>query len=131
MTDPRIPIADPFAMWREWVAQSERQWNALLNEAMTTDQYGQSLGRFMELYLVMQKSLGEAMGRYFTALNIPTRGDVLALGQRLSAIEERLTRLEASLERLGTARADGEGAAAPVRRPPRTKTPAPAGGEAP
>jgi len=94
VTDPRIPIADPFAMWREWVAQSERQWNALLNEAMTTDQYGQSLGRFMELYLVMQKSLGEAMGRYFTALNIPTRGDVLALGQRLSAIEERLTRLE-------------------------------------
>ncbi len=123
MTDPQVPVPDPFAMWREWVAQSERQWNALLNQAMGTDQYGQSLARFMELYLGLQKSMGEAMGRYFTALNIPTRTDVLALGQRLSGIEERLAGLEASLERLGAARrTDGEGATTPAR-PRRTKTP--------
>jgi len=110
-------------MWREWVGQSERQWNAFLNQTMASDQYGQSLGRFMELYVTMQKGMSEAMGRTLTALNLPTRTDILALGDRLAAIEERLATIETRLERLAGAEA-GDGSAAAVSRPPRTKRPA-------
>ncbi len=115
---------DPFAMWREWVTQSERQWNAFLNEAMATEQFSQSLGRMMDVYLNMQKSMNEMMGRYFTALNMPTRTDVLSLGNRLSEIEERLASLETAVLALqpgALARATG---AAPIPRPPRTRKPA-------
>jgi polyhydroxyalkanoic acid synthase PhaR subunit len=111
---------DPFAMWREWVSQSERQWNTFLNQAMGSESYSQSVGRFMEFYVAAQKQLGDTMGRYLTALNLPTRDDLLALGDRLAAIETRLARLEATLTRGG----DGIGEdAVPAARPPRTRRP--------
>lgn len=137
MADQTSTSPDPLAAWREWVSQSERQWNAFLNEAMATEAYGQSVGRFMEMYVVMQKSMADAMGRYVTALNLPARSDVLALGDRLGAIENRLAGIEQRLARLSgpaqpqasraiqssgpTPRAD-EPAGDPLR-PPRTKRP--------
>jgi hypothetical protein len=129
-------VPDPLGMWREWVSQSERQWNTFLNEAMASDQYGRSVARFMDLYLGMQRNLSEVMGRYFAALNVATRTDVLNLGDRLAAIEARLHRIEANL---GPRPAGGDreqGVPAPTQarplesltpvasRPPRTKKPA-------
>ena len=85
---------DPFAMWRDWLSNSERQWNSFLNQAMSTDEFGQAMGRMMDVYLGAQKNMNEVMGRYFTALNMPTRTDVLSLANRLSEIEERLGSIE-------------------------------------
>ncbi len=119
------PAMDPLGMWREWVAQSERQWNAFLNQAMATDEFSQAMGKFMDFYLNLQKGMNEAMSRYLQLVNMPSRQEVLALGERLSAIEERLGRIEGALAR---ERGDGgsgpraaEAAAAP--RPPRTRKP--------
>jgi polyhydroxyalkanoic acid synthase PhaR subunit len=115
--------ADPFAMWRDWVSQSERQWNAFLNNAMSTDEFSESMGRMMDVYLGMQKNMNETMGRYFSALNIPSRNDILSLGDRLGAIEDRLTSIESALGGLkATKAAAGEEPATP--RPPRTRKPA-------
>ena len=123
MADQTSTSPDPLAAWREWVSQSERQWNAFLNEAMATEAYGQSVGRFMEMYVAMQKSMADAMGRYVTALNLPARSDVLALGDRLGAIESRLAGIEQRLARLsGPAPSADEPAVDPLR-PPRTKRP--------
>jgi polyhydroxyalkanoic acid synthase PhaR subunit len=115
-------ISDPIAAWREWLGQSERQWNAFLNEAMATEQFGQSMASSMDAYLNMQKTMNEAFGRYFTALNIPTRSDVLGLGDRLSVIEDRLASIEALLTGLTRSR-EGEGSDQSIPRPPRTKRP--------
>ena len=115
--------ADPFAMWRDWVSQSERQWNAFLNNAMSTDEFSQSMGRMMDVYLGMQKNMNETMGRYFSALNIPSRNDILSLGDRLGAIEDRLTSIESALGGLKAGKAAaGDEPIAP--RPPRTRKPA-------
>ncbi len=114
----KAQAADPFAMWRDWVANSERQWNAFLNNAMATDEFSQAMGRFMDVYLNIQKNMNEVMGRYLQTVNMPTRNDILALGERLSEIEDRLTRIEEAV-----------GAASQVvphamsERPPRTKKP--------
>lgn len=114
--------ADPFAMWRDWVSQSERQWNSFLNNAMSTDEFSQSMGRMMDVYLGMQKSMNETMGRYFSALNIPSRNDILGLADRLGAIEDRLTSIESSLSSMKAGKAaPAEAPAAP--RPPRTRKP--------
>jgi hypothetical protein len=80
------------------------------------------MGRMMDVYLNMQKSMNEAMGRYFSAMNLPTRTDVLGLGNRLSEIEDRLAAIERAVAKL----APGEGAAVakePGAKPPRTKKP--------
>src|SRR5262245_33676043 len=89
---------------------------------MGSDQYGQAMGRFMELYATMQKNMAESMSRYLSALNMPTRADILTLGDRLAMIEDRLTGIERALARAAPpAERDG---ATPVVRPPRTRRPA-------
>ena len=118
--------ADPFEMWRDWVANSERQWNSFLNNAMATDEFSQAMGRMMDVYLNMQKNMNEVMGRYLQVINVPTRNDVMAIGERLSQIEDRLNQIEGALARMSVPSASGTAAprATAVPRPPRTKKPA-------
>ena len=121
-TDPKDrsrESSDPLAWWRDWLVQSERQWNSALNEMMGSDQFAGSMGRWMEVYLGVQKNLNETLGRALTGMTVPNRDDVAELGQRLAAIEERLARIETLIER-------GTGVSAVTaerRRPPRTRKP--------
>jgi hypothetical protein len=78
----------------------------------------------MQMYVAMQKTLADTMGRYVTALNLPARTDVLALGDRLAAIEDRLAGIELRLARLGHPGGTGAETAIDPLRPPRTKKPA-------
>lgn len=124
MPESTASVPDPFALWREWVSNSEHQWNTFLNDAMSTDQFSQSMARFMDVYLNLQKGLNETMGRYLSALNIPTRGDVTAIADRLSLIEERLGGIEARLAPpLAAAPQHTASTPASSLRPPRTKQP--------
>ena len=125
MADQRT-APDPFAMFQEWVANSERQWNGFLNNAMATDEFSQTMGRMMDVYLNMQKNLNEVMGRYLQLINVPTRNDILAIGERLSQIEDRLDGIENSVALAARAQVSANGAATTgggSPRPPRTKKP--------
>lgn len=118
---------DPLAMWRDWLSNSERQWNSFLNDAMATDEFGRNMGRMMDVYLAMQKNLNEVMGRYFSALNVPTRTDVMTLGNRLGEIESRLDGIEGAVKALAprpSLAAAPSAVASAAARPPRTKKPA-------
>jgi hypothetical protein len=77
----------------------------------------------MEMYVAMQKSMADAMGRYVTALNLPARSDVLALGDRLGAIENRLAGIEQRLAWLAGPAPRAEEPGGDPLRPPRTKRP--------
>lgn len=123
MADQRSSNFDPLASWRSWLSDAETRWNGFFNQVMGTDQFGRVMSRFTELSLNMQKSLAEAMGQYFSALNLPTRADVISQGERLSSIEERLTSIEASVARLAGASDAPDGASITIQRPPRTKQP--------
>ncbi|MGE3076870.1 MAG: poly(R)-hydroxyalkanoic acid synthase subunit PhaE [Dehalococcoidia bacterium] len=123
MADQRT-TPDPFAMFQEWVSNSERQWNSFLNNAMATDEFSQTMGRMMDVYLNMQKNLNEVMGRYLQLINVPTRNDILAIGERLSQIEDRLDQIESGIATAVRAQAAANGAATTsAPRPPRTKKP--------
>ena len=108
--------------------QSERQWNSFLNEAMATDEFSRSMGRGMDMFLNAQGQMNEALGRILTTMNIPTRTDVMAIADRLGAIEERLLSIEMQMN---TIRVNGQqpGVAAErpameaAERPPRTRKP--------
>lgn len=106
------------AAWRDWLSKSESQWNSYLNQVMATPEFSQSAGRSMDLYLHFQRTMNEAMGAWFTAINVPTRNDVLELGERLLDIEGRLAAIEAALSRVTVPSNDAH-----PSRPPRTKRP--------
>jgi polyhydroxyalkanoic acid synthase PhaR subunit len=122
MTEPGKGAADPFEAWRDWISTSERQWNEFFNQMMGTDEFGRAMGRTMDAYVEAQRNFSEAFGRYFSSMNLPTRTDILALSNRLTEIEERLTSIEALLRGFSPAPA-AQGTASRTKRPPRTKKP--------
>ena len=124
MTTNDTSIPDFSEAWRQWATQSERQWNEFFNQMMSTEEFSQGLGRNLDVFLHFQKTMNEAMGSVFTAMNVPTRTDVLALGDRLLAIENRLAALEAQIS-LALASAPAGAANTSQARPKRTKRPAP------
>ena len=123
MADQKHSTGEAFASWREWVAQSETQVNKLLNDVMGTESYTRVLGGLTKVFVSTQKSTGEALERYFTALSLPTRSDLLNVGERLSLIESRLTAMETILARLAGVSVSSVESSAGVPRPPRTKKP--------
>jgi len=134
MADQKNSAGEAFASWREWVSQSETQVNKLLNDVMGTEGYTRVLGGLTKVFVSMQKNSGEAMERYFSALSLPTRSDLIEVGARLSTIETRLAAIEEILTRMPGVSASGRESAAAGPRPPRTKKPAaakkaPKGGE--
>jgi hypothetical protein len=37
-------------LWRNWLTDTEHQWNAFFNDVMGTDSFGRFLGGYMEIY---------------------------------------------------------------------------------
>lgn len=109
--------------WREWLTQTERQFNAFFNEAMNTEPFARSMGGYMEMTAAFQRTMAEGMQRYLTFMNMPSRTDVVDLGEILRSIEDRLSRIEEMLQIAAEAvdMADEREAARP--EPTRTRTP--------
>ena len=122
MTDDRTPPQpppDPFAAWREWVTQSEHQMNKVFNDMMGTEQFARASGGWIEAMTMFQQTMNEGAQRYLQAVNLPTRNDLSELAERLTAVEERLLRIEGLL-----AQAIGrKGDANPAPKPARTRRP--------
>lgn len=101
MSDKRTSIPDPLEAWRQWVDEAERRWNSNLNEIMTSDQFSKVSGKMMEAWLGVQSSMNEATQKYFSTLNLPTRNDIIALAESLTAIDRRLGEIERRLDTIG------------------------------
>ena len=115
---------DPLAVWRDMLAQWETSVNALANKTMASDEYSSTMHGAMGLTLRMQETIKQFMTAYLAATNLPSRAEVLALGERLGEVEAQLARMNALLQRIADAQGNGATAAAPARpRPPRTKSP--------
>lgn len=110
------PFQDPIALWRDMLDKWEKQANEAGNRLMGNEQFSGAMGKASTMPLQAQKLLGEFMAKYLATLNLPSRDDITALGERLSAIEDRLHKLTAAL---------GAKTDQPFVSPPRTKKPAP------
>jgi polyhydroxyalkanoic acid synthase PhaR subunit len=98
---PRMPNpADFLTAWQQAATQSEQQWNEFFNQTMGTDAFASLMGRYLEGYLNLQKNLAQSVEKYLQAMNLPTRSDVTALGERLAAIESQLSTLVAEQRKL-------------------------------
>jgi hypothetical protein len=85
---------------------------------MNSDEFSRAMNKATATSTTMQQQLGELIGRYLTTLNLPSRSEMVNIGERLQAIETSLHRLSTQLERIG-----GGTANSPAAGPPRTKRP--------
>lgn len=114
---------DIMQLWREWLAQSERQFNACFNETMNTEAFARTMGGYMEMTAAFQRLVGEGMQRYLAFINMPSRSDVMGLGDALRLIEDRLAHIE-QLLRIATGVVEAPAGAFELEREPaRTRVP--------
>ena len=110
---------DPFALVRGLVSQLEKRVNEVANPLMKSDGFAQSANRAMSAAIVARKLAQDLNQRGFELLNIPSRSDLIALGDRLQALEDRMIGMQAALDRLnGVGTRPALSAPARTRRPP-------------
>jgi hypothetical protein len=117
MTTP----SDPMAMFRDAVTQWEKLANDYGSKFLTRPEAAQAMQSATTAGLQIQNAVQDAMAKVLAAANMPSKAEVESLGQRLSAIEASLARIEALI-------AGGESAPAKPPRPKPTrgrKPPAP------
>lgn len=123
MSDKR---PDPGEAFRNLITEWERGFDSMANRIMGTEEFSRSMNQLQDLQLMMQKRFNEAMAEQLSHFNLPSRDDVLRLGERIRAVDKRLAKVEKQLKKLAKKKdkkdkADG---------PPRTKLP-PSAREAP
>jgi hypothetical protein len=114
MSDPTVSL-DPLKAWRDWFVQSERDWSEQLTRLMKDDNVARLLGQEIHAGLYKQQMLAQSLAGPLAALNVPTREDLVAIGERIGRLEDAVARVEALVTRQASA-------AAP--RPTRTRKPA-------
>ena len=112
---------DPAATFRELVTTWERNVNSFANQVMGTESFSRLMQEAQRMQLALQQATSEAMGRRLAAMNMPTREDIIRLAEKLSDVERRLMRIEASLDGKGNDVPASEVAPASAR--PRTRQP--------
>lgn len=88
---------DPIRLWREWFVKSEKAWSDTLTELMGDERFAKGMGRYMHEALHTHRMFSEAMAQYLANLNIPSRGDMLDMSDRLAHIEETLNQVQVEL----------------------------------
>ena len=126
---------DPLRIWRDWMVKSEKQWSEALSQMMGDERFSKGMGRYVQEGLHTHRMFSEAMAQYLANLNLPSRQDILDIGDRLSQMEETLSALQvevrdqrAQLTKLAnTGAAPGE--TGTTQPPSRTKKPPKKDGE--
>jgi BMFP domain-containing protein YqiC len=101
---PHVPSpAEMLEPWRQMAERFEGQWNSYFNQMMGTDQFANLLNTYTQGFLGMQQGIAQNVERSFQAMNLPTRSDLTALGERLSALEAQIAGLSTEQRRLADA----------------------------
>ncbi len=108
---------DPGAVFQEWVTQWERNFDSFANKVMGTEGFSQAMNETQKAQLKMQGMFSQFMTEQLGKMNMPTRDDVLRLGEAITAVDRRLERIEEKLALDGKKKRS-------KKRPARTKKPA-------
>lgn len=116
--------ADVMELWRSWFNETERQLNGFFGEILGDESFARVSSSYVDAYSVIQRSLNQSMERYLTTFNLPTHSDITDLGERLSAIEERLASLESTIRAVAEKVEIAPTGTVTKMRPRRTRKPA-------
>ena len=110
---------DPGAFFREMLGQWEGIANQFGTELMKSGEFARTMHGATSASVKAQEVAKDAMGKALAAANIPSREEIVSLGERMILIEERLGRIESLLIKIA-----GQDAPRPERpKPARTKKP--------
>jgi len=95
---------DPTGMLKTMRDSNMESWSKMMIQLVNTDAYSQATGKILDTWLSssapFRKMIETIMTQVLTNLNMPNRGDVVGLAERLVNIEMRLDDMEARLEEI-------------------------------
>lgn len=106
---------DPMKAWRDWFVKNERDWSESLTRIIKDDAVSSALGQELKAQLYQQQAFSKSMAGPMAAMNLPTRDEVMALGERLGQLEDAVARVEALLVQSKAS------SATEAQKPPRTR----------
>ncbi len=112
---------DPVQVWHTMLAEMEKGFNAMANQVMGTEQFSRVTHQLTGASVGAQKTIGDMMEKYLVSINMPSRAQMVSMGERLQTIESQLNEIKALLNRAHPDAVTADGSA--TLRPPRTKTP--------
>ena len=93
---------DPTGMFKNMRDAGMDAWSKMMIQMVNSESYAQATGTMLDAWLTgsapLRKAVESTMTQVLTQLNMPTRSDVIGLGERLTHIEMRLDDLEAKLD---------------------------------
>jgi hypothetical protein len=117
-------LLDPFGVWGALGARAESTLKQLADRGVASDGFAFGMNKALNASLWADRRLRKLQHRLLAALELPSRSELLAVGEKLQSVEDRLLALSEQLEQL-------EAVAAPMRAaallpaPPRTRKPPP------
>lgn len=114
---------DPAENFQKLLTEWERGFDTMANKFMGTEEFSRSMNQIQDLQLSMQKRFNEAMAEQLSNFNIPSRDDILRLGESVLALDKRLSKIESMLEKQTKKKKKKGAMAENVSGPPRTKQP--------
>lgn len=115
---------DPAEAFRNLVTEWERGFDAMANRFMGTEEFSRSMNQLQDMQLSMQKRFNEAMAEQLSHFNIPSRDDILRLGEAVHALDKRVARVETMLlKKAKKKKKKDKAGSTPQGGPPRTKLP--------
>jgi hypothetical protein len=114
---------DPAEVFRNLVTEWERGFDAMANKIMGTEEFSRSMNQFQDLQLNMQKRFNEAMAEQLSTFNVPSRDDILRLGESIRGLDKRLSKIEMLLAKQSKKGGKGKKGKKKHGGPPRTKQP--------
>lgn len=119
MATSGLSMLDPLNLWRDALGQWENRTNQVANQEMKSEDFARATNALLGMSLGLQQALGKANTALLKELNLPSRGELLELGERLQRIEDQLGQIARLLGAQGAAASQ-----APAAMPPRTRRPA-------
>jgi hypothetical protein len=110
---------DPMKAWRDWFVKNERDWSESLTNIIKSEAVSSALGEELKAQLYQQQAFSKSMAEPMARMNLPTRDDLMALGERLGQLEDAVARVEALLVQSKASSATEAQKPARTRKPPR------------
>ncbi len=95
---------DPFGAWRSIRDANLDAWAKGMVSLVNTEAFAKAIGLQLDTMLAASAPIKQAVQQYMEAylaqVNMPSRGEVVSLAQRLTNIELRLDDMQATLDEL-------------------------------
>ena len=114
---------DPVQMWHNFLGDMEKQMNSMGTQALGSEEFSRFMGQMTGAGAGARKAFGDFMEKYLAAMNLPSRAELIDLGERLHSIEGRLNDIMTLLQKVHSDVVASDAAASGAPRPPRTRRP--------